>query len=238
VGQYFAETIPNFITLFEIITTADFWKGLGNALMGIAQGFIAFLLDGVAMLLEKLKNIPGVGKKADAAAAGVREQAAKIRAAGQENRDKAGDQLAPAVEKVRNRMIDMGQNIGAAFEKGKSLAPKFDTDSTEAALEDSFGKVFKMVSDNQESADKFNAEHRPEQNGPVAEMTEEPKRKLGAAFVQTLYKIGGGGTSVGGGKDPLLDENRRQTSLLSQIARNTALKTGGLKTGTLNASFA
>ena len=69
-------------------------------------------------------------------------------------------------------------------------------------------------------------------------MTEEPKRKLGAAFVQTLYKIGGGGTSVGGGKDPLLDENRRQTSLLSQIARNTALKTGGLKTGTLNASFA
>jgi len=238
VGQYFAESIPNFITLFEIVTTADFWKGLGNALMGIAQGFIAFLLDGVAMLLEKLKNIPGVGKKADAAAAGVREQAQKIREAGQANRDKAGDQLAPAVEKVRNRMIEMGQNIGAAFEKGKSIAPKFDTDSTEAALEDSFGKVFKMVSDNQEAADKFNAEHRPEQNGPVAEMEAEPKRKLGAAFVQTLYKIGGGGTSVGGGKDPLLDENRRQTSLLSQIARNTGLKTGGLKTGTLNASFA
>ena len=237
-GQYFAESIPNFITLFEIVTTADFWKGMGNALMGIAQGFLAFMLDGVAMLLEKLKNIPGVGKNADAAAAGVRDQAAKIRAAGQENRDKGSDQLAPAVEKVRNRMIEIGQNIGTAFEKGKSLAPKFDTDSTEQTLEESFGKVFKMVSDNQEAADKFNADNRPEQSGAVPDMDTEPKRKFGAAFVQTLYKIGGGGTSVGGGKDPLLEENRRQTSLLSQIARNTALKTGGLKTGNLNASFA
>ena len=239
VGQYFAETIPNFITLFEIITTADFWKGLGNALMGIAQGFIAFLLDGVAMLLEKLKNIPGVGKKADAAAAGVREQAAKIRAAGQQNRDKGADQLAPAVEKVRNRMTEMAGNIGAAFQKGKSLAPKFDTDSTNKALEDSFGKVFQMVNDNQAAADKFNAEHRPENaGGEIGDMEAEPKRKFGAAFVQSLYKIGGGGTSVGGGKDPLLEENRRQTSLLSQIARNTGLKAGSLKTGTLNASFA
>lgn len=93
VGQYFAETIPNFIALFGIVTTADFWKGMGNALMGIAQGFIALLLDGVAMLLEKLKNIPGVGKKADSAAAGVREQAAKIRAAGQENTPNVGDTL-------------------------------------------------------------------------------------------------------------------------------------------------
>ncbi|XHR30915.1 MAG: hypothetical protein ACFUZC_10190 [Chthoniobacteraceae bacterium] len=238
VGQYFAETIPNVITLFEIVTTADFWKGMGSALMGIAQGFIAFLLDGVAMLLEKLKNIPGVGKKADAAAAGVREQAAKIRAVGQENRGKGADQLAPAVEKVRDRMTEIASNIGDAFQKGKSLAPKLDTDSTNNALDDSFGKVFQMVKDNQDAADKFNAEHSPEQNGPVAEMDAEPKRKLGPAFVQSLYKIGGGGTSVGGGKDPLLEENRRQTGLLSQIARNTALKTGGLKTATLNASFA
>ena len=99
--------------------------------------------------------------------------------------------------------------------------------------------MFQMVNDNQASADKFNAEHRPENaGGEIADMETEPKRKFGAAFVQSLYKIGGGGTSVGGGKDPLLEENRRQTSLLSQIARNTGLKTGGLKTATLNASFA
>lgn len=166
------------------------------------------------------------------------ETVAKVRAHAESESRKAEQRLADANAAIKNRMIEMGQNIGAAFEKGKSIAPKFDTDSTEAALEDSFGKVFKMVSDNQEAADKFNAEHRPEQSGPAAEMEAEPKRKFGAAFVQTLYKIGGGGTSVGGGKDPLLEENRRQTSLLSQIARNTGLKTGGLKTGTLNASFA
>ncbi len=238
VGQYFAEAIPNYITLFEIVTTADFWKGMGGALMGIAQGFIAFLLDGVAMLLEKLKSIPGVGKKADAAAAGVREQAAKIRAAGQENRDRSADQLAPAVEKVRNRMSEIADNIGTAFQKGKGLAPKLDTDSTNKALDESFERVFKMVNDNQAAADKFNAEHRPDQGGPISEMDTDPKRKLGAAFVQTLYKIGGGGRAVGSGKDPLLEENRRQTSLLSQIARNTGLKPAHLKDVHLSASFA
>ncbi len=43
--QAIAESIKNAITLFEILTTADFWVGMGNALLGIAQSFIAFLLD-------------------------------------------------------------------------------------------------------------------------------------------------------------------------------------------------
>ena len=239
VGQYFKEIAPTFIMWFEVLTTADFWKGMGNALLGIAQNFVAFLLDGVAMLLSKLSSVPGIGKKADAAAADVREQAGKIRAAGQANREQGADQLAGPTAKIMERYGQAAKNIGAAFQQGKSLAPKFDTDSTEKALEESFGKVFQMVNDNQAAADKFNAEHRPEKaGGEIADMEAEPKRKFGAAFVQSLYKIGGGGTSVGGGKDPLLEENRRQTSLLSQIARNTGLKTGGLTPATLNAAFA
>jgi hypothetical protein len=43
---------------------------------------------------------------------------------------------------------------------------------------------------------------------------------------------------VGGGKDPLLDENRRQTGLLSQIAKNTAPRGAPGKAGTGVAAFA
>jgi hypothetical protein len=61
--QAFAESIKNAITLFEILTTADFWVGMGKALLGIAQGLIAFLLEGVAKLLDYLKEVPLVGDK-------------------------------------------------------------------------------------------------------------------------------------------------------------------------------
>ena len=52
--QALVESIKNAITLFQIVTTADFWIGMGKAIMGIAQGFIAFLLDGIAKLLDYL----------------------------------------------------------------------------------------------------------------------------------------------------------------------------------------
>jgi hypothetical protein len=237
-GQAFAEVIPNVVTLFEVLTTAEFWKGLGDALVGIAQGFIALLLDGVALLLEKLKDVPGVGKKAESAAAAVRTEAGQIRAAGEVKRDKGTDLLSPALEKVQLRMAELVLNLSDAFQAGTAAAPKFDTSSTEKALEESLGKVVQMVDSNQAAADKFNAENRPEATGAIPEIEAEQKRRFGAVFTQSLFKIGGGGRSVGGGKDPLLDENRRQTGLLSQIAKNTAPRGTTGKAGTGVAAFA
>jgi hypothetical protein len=237
VGQGLLEIVPGFITLFEILTTASFWKGLGDALLGIAQGFVAMLLDGVALLLDKLKDVPGIGKKAEAAASGVRSEAASIRAAGQQNRDTGADLLSPAVEKIQAQLADSLVAIGDAFDKGKVITPQLDTEATGKSLQDSFGRLVQIVSDNQAAADQFNARNRPEQQGVVPDIEAEPKMKFGAAFVQTLAKIGGGGRTVGGGKDPLLEETRRQTSLLSQIARNTALRPSGQKSGALNAAF-
>jgi hypothetical protein len=41
-------------------------------------------------------------------------------------------------------------------------------------------------------------------------------------FADSLAKIGGGGISVGGGSNPILEENKRQTSLLQSINQNLA----------------
>jgi len=43
-----------------------------------------------------------------------------------------------------------------------------------------------------------------------------------AIFADSLAKIGGGGISVGGGSNPILEENKRQTSLLQSINQNLA----------------
>ena len=61
-GQLLIEQFKIGITLFQIVCTADFWSGMGDAIMGIAEGFVAFLLDGIALLMEKMKKKPPKGK--------------------------------------------------------------------------------------------------------------------------------------------------------------------------------
>ena len=234
-GQYLIESCRNAIAVFQIATTADFWVGLGDSIMGIAEGFIAFLLDGIALLLEKMKTIPLVGEKIGKGAEAISEEANKIREHGQKNRDAGGDKLGPAVDAIKQRASDALKNIGDAFAKGYATAPKvFDTGDTEKEFDKAVDSTNAAIEANKAAADKYQQEHKPGQKGATEDMTEEPKRKFGAAFAQTLFKIGGGGVSVGGGSvDPVLQENRRHTSLLQTIAKNTTLKTGGLKTGNL-----
>jgi len=239
-GQYIIECFKNAITVFQIATTADFWVGLGDSIMGIAEGFIAFLLDGIALLLEKMKGIPLVGEKIGKGAQAISVEANKIRERGQKNRDAGADRLSPAVDAIKQRASDALKNIGDAFAKGYASAPKvFDTADREKEMGDAIDSTYAAMEANKAAADKYEQEHKPGQQEPTDDMTEEPKRKMGAAFVQSLYKIGGGGVSVGGGSvDPVLQENRRHTSLLQTIARNTAPKTGGLNCTPLTAAFA
>ena len=74
-GQLIVENFKTGITLFSILTTADFWKGMGNALAGIAKTFGALLLDLIAKAVEGLKKIPGAGKLLGNADAALREGA-------------------------------------------------------------------------------------------------------------------------------------------------------------------
>src|SRR5207244_1839963 len=116
--QALVESIKNAITLFQIVTTADFWVGMGKALIGIAQGFIAFLLEGVAKLLDYLKEVPLVGDKVGNTAQSIRETAQGFREGGKDNRDAGSDLLAPQMEKAAERMRETFENIGKAFSEG------------------------------------------------------------------------------------------------------------------------
>jgi len=230
------EEIKAAITLFQIVTTADFWIGMGDAIMGIAEGFIAFLLEGIATLLEKMKAIPLIGDKIGKGAESVRAAAQTVRDKGEANRSKGADLLAPAIDKATGQLKTSVAAIGSAFMSGFNNAPKpFDTTNAQESMDKSIDAVNKQMEKQQADADKFNKEKKPGQQAPTTELNEAPIRKSWPAFAQTLMKIGGGGTSVGGGgtQDPILRENQKHTSLLQTIARNTALKTGALTTGHL-----
>ena len=210
--QALVESIKNAITLFQIVTTADFWIGMGKAIMGIAQGFIAFLLDGIAKLLDYLSGIPLIGEKIGQGAKEMQGWADTVRKSGQDNRDAGGDLLTPAFDKAATRMRDAFDNIGTAlsegFDKGNSL---IDTSDWEQHLGDAVGSVMDRVQSVSEQSRKAVEPAKPA--GPMIDPEEDASKGKKPA-ISAIQRIGGGGAAYGAG-DPMLREQQRQTRELT-----------------------
>ena len=208
--QMLAESVTNAITLFQILTTADFWIGMGKALIGIAQGFIALLLEGVAKLLDHLKDVPLVGDSIGEGAQTIRDTAQGVREAGQDHRDSGSDLLGPQVERVTDRVREAFSNIGksfsAGFDKGSAL---IDTSGWQQHLNETIGGVMQRV---QSVSEQSRADAQPRQPN-VGGYDEELDAKKKPS-TSTLQRIGGGGAAYGGG-DPVLREQQRQTRELT-----------------------
>ena len=106
----------------------------GKAILGIAQSFISFLLDGIAKLLDWLSGIPLIGDEIGKGAKEVQSWADGVRAASDENKRASADLLTPAFDKAGNRMRETFENIGNAlsegFTKGNSLIDTSDWERT------------------------------------------------------------------------------------------------------------
>ena len=208
--QLLVEAFKSAVTILEVVATADFWIGMGTALIGIAQQFIAFLLDGVATMLDWLAKAPLVGKKIGKGADKLHEVASGMREAGKRNEEAAGDLLAPAVEKTTARMREafdeIGKALSAGFEKGSGL---IDTGEWQQHLDEVIGGVFARV---QQVSEKSREEAKPRPiNTDAYDEDLDAKKK---PVTSSLQKIGGGGGAYGSG-DPMLREQQRQTRELT-----------------------
>ena len=213
--QALVEAVKNAITLFQIVTTADFWIGMGKALLGIAQQFIAFLLDGVATMLDWLAKAPLVGEKIGKGAEKLHEVASGMRDAGNANKASAGDLIGPSVDKAATRMRETFANIGNAltdgFAKGSSL---IDTRDWESHLDDTIGGVMNRV---QKVSEKAREDVKPKQpTGPQLNLDdgEDKPQKTAKNAISSIQRIGGGGAAYSNG-DPMLKEQQRQTRELT-----------------------
>ncbi len=213
--QALVEAVKNAITLFQIVTTADFWIGMGKAIMGIAQSFITFLLDGLAELLDWLSGIPLIGDEIGEGAKEVQSWADGVRQASEQNKQAGADLLTPAFDKAGNRMRETFENIGNAlsegFTKGSGL---IDTSDWELHLDDTIGGVMDRV---QKVSAKAREDVEPKKpTGPVLNLDDEDEKKETTTkpAVSAIQRIGGGGAAFGSG-DPMLREQQRQTRELS-----------------------
>jgi len=189
--------IQDMVDAFTAITMPEFWASIGASLSKAAGDFIAIILDGIAKMLEAMRNIPGIGKGLAKGAQGLREKAKDIRERGQLDDEYSASDLADAWE--RNKQKEK--------QESSNHKPLIDLTDLKKTLDDATAKSQAGVKNAQDAALK-------------AVPTKTPDAPTGEDFMvkpafSHLQRIGGGG--VGGGADPLLSENRKQTNELSKL---------------------
>jgi tape measure domain-containing protein len=218
-GQYIAEIFKTAITYFQVLTTADFWKGMGNALIGIFLSAVGFFQRGLVEALEiarPLAELFGKGESINSAQGALRESADVLDSEAAARYSDAGDQLGPLAAKVAQRLKEAGENIAGRFgETFRDTAEVIDT----SAMRERMNEVLGTIRD---------ALPKPEEIKQVARATTPGKSDISnplaqastatmAPIVTSLGKVGGGGYSSG-----TLDaqrENNRLTSETNRILR-------------------
>jgi hypothetical protein len=231
--DYVSAIGKQFVAYFELLTNPEFWSGLKDSFLSVAAAFRGTMLMGVANILDALRDVPGIGGKIGRAADAVRgmsdsqfqQSAAYSESAANEGMGAAINKLAETsksnisnlVGKFMENFRGNGQIMGGTDAEKKALA---------AAIADTLAK-----SDAANATATANSSNRNKEatdanaNRIIPQGAFAPEAiGMGAKssiIADSLAKVGGGGVSVGGG-NPLLEENRKQTSVLNQINQNIA----------------
>ena len=219
-GQYIVEYFKTAVTYFQILTTPEFWSGMGNAIIGIFLSAISFLQKGFAEIIEVARPLLEIFGK-DAALDGIqktiRESAAILDEDAAARFSKAGDLLEPAAQKIAQRLAEAGENVKTRFsETFANTAEAIDT----SGMKREFG----------ETVQRIKAAIPPAKAGKQIGMVAAAEKPTAPAviaggsgqlgsFAQSMNMLFGRSANAG-----LLEENKRQTDWLKKIYDNTKNK--------------
>jgi hypothetical protein len=225
VARLIPEIIQNAVTLFGIVTKADFWKGMLQALLGAAQAFGAKLLGIMAESLGLFSRIPGLAGLLEAPMQAVQNAGNSLQGQAEGNLAAGADNLTPFFNQARARISSSLAAAGQGFQEGfDGVGDIFDLSGVQANLDGTFDRLANTVQSLKAQA--VAALPAPNTGVSTALGALEERNAAGAAgaratnqplFASSLAKIGGGG-GIAGGPSALLDENRRQTQFLRRIA--------------------
>lgn len=211
VGQYVQEFGKSVLTLFSIITTAEFWAGLGHALLGIALAFDSAMMEVIAKVLAEVKKIPVVGKVVGEADKKAHAAAELLGEAGKQERAKAGVQLAPSIAKAQERIAEAAHNVADAFAQGYKSADKMmDSDAEKTRIADAIARINERAKVNQAEDDKNKKPAAPP-NQTITPFEGQQRGTPGALAAAVNLIMGRSANEL------LLDESKKQTTELQQI---------------------
>jgi len=220
-GALLPELIQNAVTMFGFVTSPDFWKGMLDALVGAAQAFGAMLLGIIGKALELFSKIPGLAGRLEGPMAAIKEAGQSLQGSADSNLASGADKLTPFMDAAKQRIGASLSAAGTGFQQGfDGASSAVDVSGVQANLDETFARLGNTVESMKASAQA--ALPGPNTSGAApafgAMDTKEPGKATNQPlFTSSLAKIGGGG-GIAGGPSALLDENRRQTNYLRQIA--------------------
>jgi hypothetical protein len=224
IARLIPEIVQNAVSFFSLVTKADFWKGMLQALLGAAQAFGAKLLGIIAQALGLFARIPGLAGMLEGPMEAVQNASNSLQGSADQNLAEGGDALTPFFNQARERINASLAAAGQGFMEGfDGAGDMFDLSGVQSNLDGTFDRLGNTV----ESLKTQAQAALPAPNaGGLASAFGAMEEKSGAdgkatnqpLFASSLAKIGGGG-GIAGGPAALLDENRRQTNFLRQIAQ-------------------
>lgn len=219
IARLIPEIMQNAVTFLGVVTKADFWKGMLQALLGAAQAFGAKLLGIIAQALGLFAKIPGLAGMLEAPLSAVQNAGNSLQGSAEQNLLEGADTLTPFFNQVRERINTSLATASQGFMEGfGGVGDIFELSGVQANLDASFDRLGNTVESLKTKAQT--ALPSPNADGLISDlgaMGEKSSASNQPLFASSLAKIGGGG-GIAGGPTALLDESRRQTNFLRIIA--------------------
>jgi len=236
--QYVMEIGKTLATLFGILTTGQFWAGIGKALQAAALGFAASLLDALNAMqggFAKLLRFFGANKLADTIQANADTRAQTAQSLHQDAAaasTDAGSTLDPFFNQVTTRATESLSNIASAYTTAAAAtAPLLDTAADLETLADSLATVSNAAAQAKtDAATKKAAYNKP----PTPEDGNIPaKAAKFATNTDSLAKIGGFVGNATSARDRAALDTAKNTALTAKYTERlaTASTTPTTKTG-------
>lgn len=212
-GQLIIESFKTAISVFSILTTVDYWKGLGNALISMAIAFSAMMMHGVAALLDEIRKIPGIGRAIGNGNKTVHAYATDLDKKADSYAEAAAANLEKPINDITARYAEAGHNIADAFKRGyNDTGDLMDTSGEKTRIGDAVARITARADANQKKDDAAMPEHKQDDKPKVIAPFEGPARGSPGALASAVNLIMGRSAN-----ELILDENKKQTIELQQI---------------------
>jgi hypothetical protein len=209
------------------INETSFWTGLYDTLMSFVNSFNAGLLGGIASLVNEMRNIPIVGGSIGRGADAIDQKASEFRNLAMQQGSSGFDKIKRVNDNFRDQVAEA---VGFATSDFARKFKNFDLfgSGSEQELQRLTDSIYQSLEkSNQDARDKASLRKKTGLFN-ASDIGMGAKQSI---FADSLAKVGGGGISIGGGGNPILEENKRQTGLLQKIHQS-------LSKGSSQAEFA
>lgn len=219
-GTLLQEAGKNFITLMGILHQGDFWSAMGTALLGVAQMFIAAIMNGVASFIEGMKKKLGpAGRKIFGDSdEKLRAKAEDLNISSKENMKEGGAGLLPYVDEITGRFKETATAVGDSYKDAFN-----NTEGVMEAPADSMERLRGFGDKIRAAMDR--AKGDPEEGSSSAAGGDGTAAKAAAALPVTAGRLAGAISTLTGGTNGVVLQ-QEANGLLKKIAKNTEPKNG------------